>query len=85
MSHSIITAKYESTCRDCGGLILPGMTINYHRQARRGNKTAHASCKDATAGAQGPSVVVTRFSSGAEIYRNSAGRCEDAPCCGCCS
>lgn len=27
----------------------------------------------------------TRFSSGAEVYRNRAGRCEDAPCCGCCS
>ncbi len=22
---------------------------------------------------------------GAAIYRNRAGRCEDAPCCGCCS
>lgn len=27
----------------------------------------------------------TRFSSGAEIYTNKNGRCEDAPCCGCCS
>ena len=27
----------------------------------------------------------TRFSSGAEIYQNKRGRCEDAPCCGCCS
>lgn len=27
----------------------------------------------------------TRFSSGAEIYSNKGGRCEDAPCCGCCS
>ncbi len=26
-----------------------------------------------------------RMSSGAEIYRNRSGRCEDAPCCGCCS
>jgi hypothetical protein len=28
---------------------------------------------------------VTRFSSGAEIITNYRGRCEDAPCCGCCS
>lgn len=28
---------------------------------------------------------VVRFGSGAVIYRNPAGRCEDAPCCGCCS
>ena len=27
----------------------------------------------------------TRLSSGAEIYTNRRGRCEDAPCCGCCS
>jgi len=26
-----------------------------------------------------------RFSSGAEYYVNKRGRCEDAPCCGCCS
>jgi len=27
----------------------------------------------------------TRFSSGSESYTNKRGRCEDAPCCGCCS
>ena len=26
----------------------------------------------------------TRFSSGAEVFTNARGRCEDAPCCGCC-
>jgi hypothetical protein len=26
-----------------------------------------------------------RTSSGAEMYRNRRGRCEDAPCCGCCN
>ena len=26
-----------------------------------------------------------RFSSGAEVFTNKRGRCEDAPCCGCCS
>lgn len=27
----------------------------------------------------------TRFASGAEVFTNARGRCEDAPCCGCCS
>lgn len=27
----------------------------------------------------------SRFSSGAESYQNNDGRCEDAPCCGCCN
>ncbi len=26
-----------------------------------------------------------RLNSGAELYRNNNGRCEDAPCCGCCN
>lgn len=30
-------------------------------------------------------VSVFRFSSGAVVTQNSRGRCEDAPCCGCCS
>ena len=30
-------------------------------------------------------ISVTRFAGGAQSYRNSRGRCEDAPCCGCCS
>jgi hypothetical protein len=32
---------------------------------------------------QGVSVI--RFSSGEVMTQNSRGRCEDAPCCGCCS
>jgi hypothetical protein len=30
-------------------------------------------------------LSVARFSSGAVTTQNSRGRCEDAPCCGCCS
>ena len=27
----------------------------------------------------------TRFAHGGEVFTNLQGRCEDAPCCGCCS
>lgn len=30
-------------------------------------------------------LTVVRFSSGGSFTRSSRGRCEDAPCCGCCS
>ena len=40
---------------------------------------------DRRVGLAAPSVVVTRFNSGATMSRNARGRCEDAPCCGCCS
>jgi hypothetical protein len=33
----------------------------------------------------GKRIVTTRFNSGAVVYQNARGRCEDAPCCGCCS
>jgi len=32
-----------------------------------------------------PCVITARFNSGAAAFVNSRGRCEDAPCCGCCS
>jgi hypothetical protein len=32
----------------------------------------------------GPEIIYTTFSSGAVVYRNARGTCEDAPCCGCC-
>jgi hypothetical protein len=35
-------------------------------------------------GSAAPVVDVYRFSSGATMTRNRLGRCEDAPCCGCC-
>lgn len=28
---------------------------------------------------------VFNFGNGREYYRNKAGRCEDSPCCGCCT
>ena len=34
---------------------------------------------------QGGVSTVTRFSSGDTVYTNRNGRCEDAPCCGCCA
>jgi len=30
-------------------------------------------------------IHITRYSSGAVTTRNARGRCEDAPCCGCCT
>jgi hypothetical protein len=36
-------------------------------------------------GGTNPYAGYTRFSGGGESYRNLKGRCEDAPCCGCCS
>lgn len=72
--------RYPGNCMYCGnrvaakaGKLLGG----------RGNwEVAHLACADTGTG----QVVETYFpSTGERIYENARGRCEDAPCCGCCS
>ena len=71
----IITSKYNGTCAACGGGIRKGERIDWER----GKRPNHATC------GQGRSVAITFGATGATMYQNSRGRCEDAPCCGCCS
>ncbi len=84
-----MTARYSGTCRDCGNGFAAGTLIDYTKRAPRGKKTAHANCDD-------PGVAVTveiaedfygtaQESARGVSYRNYGGRCEDAPCCGCCT
>lgn len=70
-----ITARYDGFCSKTGARILAGDVIQW---------------------ARGRAVLVERraaridtFQFGGddarEYYRNARGRCEDAPCCGCCT
>jgi hypothetical protein len=68
-----MTARYRSRCYSCQGHIVPGDKIVV--QGRR--RTVHDRCADNKADA-------ILLSSGVRIWRNRNGRCEDAPCCGCC-
>jgi hypothetical protein len=84
--------RYPSTCNRCETYV-PARAGTLSRAGSRWNVT----CPDCTAGAadepsealawsRGDSVsygVVT--SSGWRGIRNRRGRCEDAPCCGCCT
>ncbi len=71
--------KFPAACRYCGGTV-PANGGSLMRVGRAW-AVAHLACEKAKA----PRVVTFRFSSGAEITQNERGRCEDAPCCGCCS
>ena len=71
--------KYAGTCEYCGGKVPPnGGTV---RKAGRRWKVAHLACAEG----KEPRVITFRFSSGETAIRNARGRCEDAPCCGCCT
>jgi hypothetical protein len=84
-------AKYSGKCRSCGDRFAPGADIVYTKSAPKGRKTVHSACAgvssdfyaDNASAARGASYEVR--TSGGTFYRNYAGRCEDAPCCGCCT
>lgn len=87
---AIMSAKYSGQCA-CGHKFNTGTAINYSREAHK-----VTACEKCAPQMDAPPVRVpqsrksygsryTRFSSGAEVFTNKRGRCEDAPCCGCCS
>ena len=66
-----MTARYRGTCAQCAAPIAPGDEITQH--ARR--VTTHAGACADDLGSRRP----------APSWKQRYGRCEDAPCCGCCS
>lgn len=93
----IMQSKFPGKCSACGSTIRKGETIAFfgrgnarHESCANGEgvenvdpETAAMLASDRASYRRG--VSVTRFSSGAVMYQNRRGRCEDAPCCGCCS
>jgi hypothetical protein len=73
--------KYPGRCYYCGGYVQKNAGKCWRPAGSRRYLVAHLACADAGA----PEVIETTFSSGETIYQNRNGRCEDAPCCGCCS
>ena len=71
-----MTNRYAAPCTTCGATVAPGAG-SLKKEGRRWI-VAHLSCDS------GPGVDVYNIG-GDEYIRNRAGRCEDAPCCGCCT
>jgi hypothetical protein len=74
-----IKSRYPGKCRDCGTSFPAGTEIEWHGR-RRGS-----SCLDCAGSGKGGTRINTFRTSGGTFYRNARGRCEDAPCCGCCT
>ena len=69
-----ITAKYSGVCKKTGARILAGDLIQWSK--------AGAVLIKANRGSDHSDLFVI---GGREFIRNARGRCEDAPCCGCCT
>jgi hypothetical protein len=78
------TNKYSGSCHVCGADVKARAGYLDGKRGRRW-LVACQECVGSGAGKSRAGITVTRFSSGAEVYRNARGRCIDAPCCGCCS
>lgn len=93
-------AKYPGTCAECDGRIKPGDKINYYGRGHVEHVGCCVGLQpideDEAAGLEPGTLAndrrlakrglsVIRFSSGEVMTQNSRGRCEDAPCCGCCT
>lgn len=75
-------AKYPGKCSLSGARINPGDFIIYDTNSRTAQLEPDNDRMTYTAS---PRVSDVFSFSGREFYRNKKGRCEDAPCCGCCN
>jgi hypothetical protein len=86
-----MNARYAGFDSRTGASIRPGDQIQYDTATRRAWLAEPGDMGDLDDGQQAasrynPSWVSHVWTSGGrEYYRNKAGRCEDAPCCGCCT
>lgn len=71
-----MTNRYPGRCEACGGHVARNAGT-LHKQGRRWT-VRHLACKDGA----GVSTIVI---GDREYTQNRRGRCEDAPCCGCCT
>ena len=70
----IIRARYPGRCAATGARFKPGASIYYDPATKR-TTLAPVLNTITLIGDRGP----------VHFTRNSRGRCEDAPCCGCCT
>ena len=86
-----MNARYAGFDSRTGASIRPGDQIQYDTSTRRAwlaepGDMADMGDEQQAARRYNPTWVSHVWTSGGrEYYRNKQGRCEDAPCCGCCN
>ena len=78
-----MTARYPGTDAITGRRFRAGDEIRYDTATKRA--WLHEPGDMETAPRSDYVSHVIDFGSGKQYYRNKQGRCEDAPCCGCCT
>jgi hypothetical protein len=73
------------TCKRIDCADADGLTTNRPLTGPWDTRTDTRELADHRIGSAAPRVIATTFNSGASVYVNARGHCEDAPACGCCS
>lgn len=86
----LITLKFEGKCADksCGAVLPVGSKAKWYGRGRVYGIGCHGSkpSKKRYGGYRNSGInVYYSPSTGNEWSQNARGRCEDAPCCGCCT
>lgn len=96
----VMISKFAGPCIHCDVRIKAGQTIKFFGRGKACHFDCDAPDtrhdEDESAGLEPGTLAndrrlarqglsVTRFAGGAVHTQNSRGRCEDAPCCGCCT
>jgi hypothetical protein len=71
--------RYPGTCSECFGPVAARAGVLGRKVGGR-YTVRHLACADA-----GESAVSVLETSSGTYIQNRRGRCEDAPCCGCCT
>jgi len=99
MSKRIINLRYAATCADCGAPLIPGDRARYYGRGKTYGVDCHTKAESAERAMERPARFENAghrashydptgfYTAGGTLLgrRNPAGRCEDAPCCGCCT
>ena len=79
MRGKLITLKFDGKCRECGSGLKAGDKAYWYGRGKVYGTSCHSMNNERK-------IVSFYFpGSGEYAYQNSKGRCEDAPCCGCCT
>ena len=84
-SERSMIARYPGKCARTGRAIRPGDVISFTpaRKAVLVQQQHNGGADNVTP--YSDRIVFFGDSGAREFYRNRNGRCEDAPCCGCCT
>lgn len=78
----MITLKFAGKCKECGSKLEVGEKAKWYGKGIVYGLSCHGQSQKVDENGR---IGWVANNNGVETYQNYNGRCEDAPCCGCCN